>query len=50
MVADWFRAAGLDDVSVGDTHEICSPTSNCGTKAAITIFLAKGRKPNRETA
>ena len=49
-VADWFRAAGLDDVSVGDTHEICSPTSECGTKAAITIFLAKGRKPNREPA
>jgi ubiquinone/menaquinone biosynthesis C-methylase UbiE len=41
----WFRAAGLDEVSVGDTHEICSPTSNCGTRAAITIFLARGRKP-----
>ena len=31
--------------TVGDTQEICSPTSECGTKAAITIFLARGRKP-----
>ena len=43
-VAAWFRAAGLEDVSVGDTQEICSPTSTCGTQAAITIFLARGRK------
>jgi ubiquinone/menaquinone biosynthesis C-methylase UbiE len=41
----WFREAGLDQVSVGDTSEVCSPTSSCGTKAAITIFLARGRKP-----
>ena len=41
----WFRAAGLADVRVGDTEEICSPTSACGTKAAITIFLASGRRP-----
>lgn len=44
-VAKWFRDAGLEEVSVGDTQEICSPTSNCGTKAAITIFLARGVKP-----
>jgi ubiquinone/menaquinone biosynthesis C-methylase UbiE len=43
-VASWFRAAGLEDVTVGDTQEICSPTSTCGTQAAITIFLARGRK------
>jgi ubiquinone/menaquinone biosynthesis C-methylase UbiE len=43
-VARWFREAGLDGVSVGDTHEICSPTSQCGTKAAITIFIARGEK------
>ena len=43
-VARWFREAGLDDVSVSDTSEICSPSSQCGTKAAISIFLAKGRK------
>lgn len=43
-IARWFREAGLDEVTVGDTREICSPTSQCGTKAAITIFLAKGRK------
>jgi ubiquinone/menaquinone biosynthesis C-methylase UbiE len=41
----WFRDAGLEDVSVGDTKEICSPTSTCGTKAAITIFIASGTKP-----
>jgi ubiquinone/menaquinone biosynthesis C-methylase UbiE len=40
----WFHDAGFEDVSVGDTHEICSPTSSCGTQAAITIFIAKGRK------
>jgi ubiquinone/menaquinone biosynthesis C-methylase UbiE len=40
----WFAAAGLKDVTVGDTHEICSPTSNCGTQAAITIFIATGTR------
>ena len=44
-VAKWFRDAGLQQVTVGDTQEICSPTSNCGTKAAITIFIARGVKP-----
>ena len=43
-VGRWFRDAGLDDVTVGDTQELCSPTSSCGVKAAITIFLARGRK------
>ena len=46
-LADWFTRAGLADVTVDDTHEICSPTSTCGTKAAITIFLARGVKPSR---
>jgi ubiquinone/menaquinone biosynthesis C-methylase UbiE len=41
-IARWFREAGLEDVTVGDTHEICSPTSTCGTRAAITIFIARG--------
>ena len=41
-IARWFRDAGLEDVTVGDTQEICSPTSTCGTKAAITIFIARG--------
>ena len=44
-VKKWFRAAGLEDVTVCDTQEICSPTSTCGTKAAITIFIARGVKP-----
>jgi len=43
-VARWFRDAGLEDVAVGDTKEICSPTSTCGTPATITIFIASGRK------
>jgi ubiquinone/menaquinone biosynthesis C-methylase UbiE len=45
-VDSWFRAAGLENVTVGDTNEICSPTSTCGTQAAITIFIARGRKPS----
>jgi ubiquinone/menaquinone biosynthesis C-methylase UbiE len=44
-VARWFREAGFENVTVGDTQEICCPTSNCGTKAAITIFIARGSKP-----
>jgi ubiquinone/menaquinone biosynthesis C-methylase UbiE len=44
-VRDWFLEAGLEDVAVGDTREVCSPTSECGTQAAITIFIATGRKP-----
>jgi ubiquinone/menaquinone biosynthesis C-methylase UbiE len=44
-IARWFADAGLEQVSVGDTREICSPTSTCGTKAAITIFIATGHKP-----
>jgi ubiquinone/menaquinone biosynthesis C-methylase UbiE len=44
-IKNWFGTAGLEDVTVGDTKEICSPTSSCGTQAAITIFIARGRKP-----
>jgi ubiquinone/menaquinone biosynthesis C-methylase UbiE len=44
-IARWFTDAGLTDVAVGDTNEICSPTSECGTQASITIFLARGTKP-----
>ena len=44
-IAQWFSDAGLADVSVGDTHEMCTPSSTSGTKAAITIFLARGTKP-----
>jgi ubiquinone/menaquinone biosynthesis C-methylase UbiE len=44
-IARWFEDAGLERVSVGDTQELCSPTSQCGSKAAITIFLARGTRP-----
>ncbi|MCA1561979.1 MAG: class I SAM-dependent methyltransferase [Acidobacteria bacterium] len=43
-VERWFDEAGLEGVSVGDTREICSPTSNCGRQAAITIFIATGHR------
>ena len=43
-VTRWFEAAGLTQVRVSDTQEICSPTSACGTQAAITIFVARGVK------
>jgi hypothetical protein len=43
----WFGDAGLVDVTVGDTSELCRPTSECGTTAEITIFLARGIKPDR---
>ena len=43
----WFEEAGLETVTVADTHEVCSPTSECGTEAAITIFLARGVRPAR---
>jgi ubiquinone/menaquinone biosynthesis C-methylase UbiE len=48
-VARWFGDAGLVNVTVADTSELCCPTSECGTKAAITIFLAKGIKPDRQS-
>jgi ubiquinone/menaquinone biosynthesis C-methylase UbiE len=44
-IARWFDDAGLVDVAVVDTNELCSPTAECGSRAAITIFLASGRKP-----
>ena len=46
----WFEEAGLEQVTVGDTREICSPTSECGTEAAITIFLARGVRPLGESS
>jgi ubiquinone/menaquinone biosynthesis C-methylase UbiE len=44
-IEKWFVEAGLVDVTVGDTNEVCCPTAECGQQAAITIFLARGRKP-----
>ena len=43
-IGRWFDEAGLAEVSVADTRELCCPTSECGTKAEITIFIASGRK------
>lgn len=47
-IARWFDDAGLIDVAVVDTDEICSPTAKCGSSAAITIFLARGYKSPRD--
>jgi ubiquinone/menaquinone biosynthesis C-methylase UbiE len=49
-VSRWFAEAGLTDVVVGDTRELCCPTSECGTRAEITIFIASGRKPEARPA
>ena len=46
-IARWFREAGLLEVTVTDTSELCCPTSECGTKAEITIFLARGIRQGR---
>jgi ubiquinone/menaquinone biosynthesis C-methylase UbiE len=45
-IARWFREAGLVEVTVADTSELCCPTSECGVKVEITIFLARGVKPS----
>ncbi len=44
-ISRWFKDAGLVDVAVVDTCEVCSPTAKCGEEAAVSIFLASGRKP-----
>ena len=46
-ISRWFLDAGLGEVTVDDTREICSPTSDCGTRAAITIFIARGRTADK---
>jgi ubiquinone/menaquinone biosynthesis C-methylase UbiE len=43
-VERWFRDAGLEDVNFGDTQELCRPTCSDGTRARITIFIARGVK------
>jgi ubiquinone/menaquinone biosynthesis C-methylase UbiE len=48
-IGRWFEEAGLENVTVADTMEICSPSSECGTKAAITIFVARGVRPRLNT-
>jgi len=46
-IASWFGDAGLVNVTVVDTGELCCPSSECGIRAEITIFLARGTKPNQ---
>ncbi len=40
----WFESAGLEKVDVRNTGENCCPTAECGERAEISIFLARGRK------
>lgn len=44
-VATWYREAGLVHVTVAGVGEDCSSTSSDGIQAAISIFVASGRKP-----
>ena len=46
-IVSWFGDAGLVNVTVVDTGELCCPSSECGIRAEITIFLARGTKPNQ---
>jgi ubiquinone/menaquinone biosynthesis C-methylase UbiE len=41
----WFRDAGLTDVRADDLGDECRTTSTEGSNAAISIFIASGRKP-----
>jgi len=43
-VRAWFEGAGFKDVSVGCVGSSCHATSPCGQAAAVTIFIAVGRK------
>jgi len=40
----WFRDAGLTDVRVDDLGDKCRATSTGGSDAAISIFIASGRR------
>jgi ubiquinone/menaquinone biosynthesis C-methylase UbiE len=48
----WLAEAGLDEVTVAGTEETCCATSCCGgERAAVSVFVAVGRKPGAvETA
>ena len=44
-VSRWFADAGLKNVTVGSTDELCTVDSACSTeRARITIFVASGEK------
>lgn len=47
-VTRWFEDAGLTEVSVDCVGQSCRSESCCGQKAAISIFVACGRKPTPE--
>lgn len=48
-VQEWFEGAGLVDVAVDCTgSDCCAASQSCaGEKAAVSIFLASGRKPRK---
>jgi len=43
-IGAWLRDAGLGNVRVGDIGDRCRATSTAGDDAAISIFIASGRK------
>jgi ubiquinone/menaquinone biosynthesis C-methylase UbiE len=43
-VRQWFENAGLHSVDVDCVGENCCASSACGEKAAVSIFVASGRK------
>ncbi len=45
-IARWYTEAGFTDVAVDCVGETCESTSECGgDAAAISVFVASGRKP-----
>ncbi len=45
QIRSWFREAGLTDVRADGLGDECRATSTEGWNAAISIFVASGRKP-----
>ncbi|KJR97605.1 MAG: hypothetical protein VR65_23665 [Desulfobulbaceae bacterium BRH_c16a] len=45
QLEEWYRAAGLEDVTVQPLGENCCASScNCGEQVKISIFIASGKK------
>ncbi|MHB0868574.1 MAG: arsenite methyltransferase [Chloroflexota bacterium] len=44
QVEDWYRAAGLSEVTVESTGSDCCGTFGCGDRASIGVFVASGTK------
>ena len=49
-IARWFREAGLQEVSVTDTNELCTPSSQCGTQRRSRSSWRRGKSPEGPNA